>query len=151
WNSEVYSEVGFYRSLSAGWLRPLGVDPTETNLIDGLAPYFRVAYQKDFGKQNLELGAFALLVNQFPGRDESAGVADRLHDFGVDAPYQLLEKDDIPTANLRYTHEDQTLSASQALGLSTNGSDSLDELVVNGSYYWQNSIGFTAAGFSIWG
>lgn len=151
WNSELYAEIGFYRSLSAGWLRPLGIDPTVTNLIDGLAPYFRVAYQKDFGKQNLEVGAFAFLVNQFPGRDQSASVADRLHDFGIDASYQYLEGDNIVTANARYTREEQRLSASQILGLASNSNDTLDEVVLNGSYYWQNTIGLTVAGFKTWG
>jgi hypothetical protein len=152
WNSEVYAEVALYRSLSAGMLRVVGVDPTGANLIDGVAPYARLAYQKDFGEQNFEVGAFTLDVDQFPGRDQTTGKTDRLRDYGADASYQYLGKgDNIVTANARYTHEAQRLAASQSLGQATNAVDSLDEFVVNGSYYWKNTVGLTVSHFQDWG
>ena len=152
WDSEVYAEVALYRSLSAGMLRPLGIDPGATNLIDGVAPYARLAYQKDLTDQNFEIGAFVLAVDQFPGRDQSAGRSDHIADVGVDASYQYIGTgDNIFTANARYTHEQQGLAASQALGLATNRNDSLSEFVLNGSYYWENTIGATIARFQTWG
>jgi len=52
WDSDLYTEAGFYTSLSKGILRAVGVGADGTNLIDGAAPYLRVAYQKDYGPQN---------------------------------------------------------------------------------------------------
>lgn len=152
WNSEVYAEVGLYRSLSAGMLRFVGQNPDETNLIDGVAPYFRLAYQRDFGDQNVQVGAFGLFPSLFPGRDQSAGKTDDYADVGFDASYEYLgNNENIATLNFRYTHEDQAFNASNVLGAAANLNDSLDEVVVNGSYYWKDLVGLTVGHFQTWG
>jgi hypothetical protein len=152
WNSEVYAEITLYRSLSAGMLRALGAGPDGTNLIDGVAPYARVAYQKDFGTQNFEVGAFSLVSDLFPGRDQSTGRTDHYADLGLDASYQYVGSGaNIFTANARYTHEIEDLAASGQLGAAEKRGDTLNEFIVNGSYYWRNSIGFSVAHFNTWG
>jgi hypothetical protein len=152
WNSEVYAEFGLYRSLSAGMLRFVGQNPDETNLIDGFAPYFRLAYQKDYGDQNFEIGAFGLFPSLFPGRDKNIGLTDDYADFGVDASYEYLgDNENIFTANARFTHEDQSLHASNFLGAAANMDDTLDEFVINGSYYWENLVGGSIGRFQTWG
>jgi hypothetical protein len=152
WDSNIYAEVALYRSLSAHFLKHLGIEPGSTNLIDGVAPYARVAYQQDFGDQNFEVGAFAFFPNVFPGRDQSAGKTDGYTDAGIDASYQYLgNNDNIFTANARYTHENRELAASVALGNASNASGTLDEFVINGSYYWHNLAGLTVQHFQTWG
>jgi hypothetical protein len=152
WNSEIYAEFGLYRSLSAGMLRFVGEKPDETNLIDGFAPYFRLAYQKDYTDQNFEVGTFGLFPSLFPGRDKNIGLTDDYADFGVDASYEYLgNSENIFTANARYTHEDQGLHASNFLGAASNTDDSLDEFVINGSYYWKNLVGGSIGHFQTWG
>ena len=152
WNSAVYGEAGFYRSLSKGILRAVGADPGPTSLIDGEAPYFRLAYLDDLKDRNFEVGTFALLADIFPGRDQAADTTDRARDLGIDASYQYLGSgENIATLNARYTHEDQTLAASKVLGIAANRSDTLDELMLNGSYYWNNTIGVTIERFRTWG
>lgn len=152
WNNTVYAEAGFYRSLSKGILRAVGVDPGGTDLIDGEAPYLRLAWFDDMKDRNFQVGAFALLADVFPGRDQSAGQSDGIRDFGADASYQFLGSGEtIATANARYTHEDHDLAASDALGLAANRSDTLDEVMINASYYWDNTIGATIEHFQVWG
>jgi hypothetical protein len=151
WDSSLYAEGGAYRSLSRGTLRFLGADPRGTDLIDGAAPYIRVAYQKDLGPHDIQVGAFALLADVFPGRDQSAATTDRLQDFGADASYQFTRDKNLVTANARFTHEDQELDASKLLGLSSNRSNSLNEATFDASYYWDNTIGFTVSHFQTWG
>lgn len=151
WDNSLYAEAGAYRSLSRGTLRFLGADPSGTDLIDGVAPYARVAYQKDVGPHDIQVGAFAMLAHVFPGRDQSAQTTDRLRDFGADASYQFNSGKTLVTANARYIHEDQALNASRLLGLSTRPSDSLDETTMDASYYWDNTIGFTISHFLIRG
>lgn len=151
WDNSLYAEAGAYRSLSRGTLRFLGVGPQGTDLIDGLAPYFRIAYQKDVGPYDIQVGSFALLGDVFPERDDSAETTDRLHDFGADASYQFNGDKNLVTANARFTHEDQGLHASKLLGLSTNGSNSLNGTTFDASYYWDNAIGFTISHFRTWG
>jgi hypothetical protein len=151
WDSNLFAEAGAYRSLSRGTLRFFGTDPRGTDLIDGTAPYFRVAYQKDLGPHDIQVGAFALLADVFPGRDQSAATSDRLHDFGADASYQFTRDKNLVTANARFTHEDQELDASRSLGLSSNRSNALNEATFDASYYWDNTLGFTISHFQTWG
>jgi hypothetical protein len=151
-NSQVYAEVGGYQSPGARFLTQAGVDPLSPGSIKGTAPYARIAYNKSFGDENLEIGAFGLWADVFPGRDESAGVADHYADTGVDASFQYFAPNkDVFTVNGRYTHESQRLSASQALGLAQNPGDSLNEARLDASYYWRNKVGGTIGVFNVTG
>jgi hypothetical protein len=151
-DSKLYLEFGGYRSPSAGFLTHLGADPTSPGNIAGIAPYGRVAYQWNFGDRNLELGAFFLDARVFPGRDETTGFTDHYSDVGLDASYQYFAANhDVLTVNARYTHEDQRLHASTALGLASQPNQNLDDIRVDASYYWRNKVGFSAQVFDTWG
>ena len=151
-NSQVYLEFGGYRSLGAGFLTHAGVDPYNPGKIDGVAPYARVAYQKNFGDRNIEVGAFFMHANLFPGRDQSTGFTDRYTDVGLDASYQYFAASkSVITINGRYTYERQRLDASRALGASATGCDSLQNLRFDASYYWRNRVGVSVGGFDTWG
>jgi hypothetical protein len=63
------------------------VDPIGLGDINGIAPYGRLAWQRDFGNGTLELGAFALKAAINPGRDRSTGLTDHYSDVGLDASY----------------------------------------------------------------
>ena len=151
-NSEIYAEFGGYRSPSSSFLIHAGVDPTDPGGIRGTAPYARLAWDKNLGTSNFEVGAFGLWADLYPGRDQSTGVTDSYSDTGLDASYQLFRKNkDVITVNGRYTHEAQSLFASQLLGLAQNGRDNLDDVRVDASYYWRNEIGATIGAFDTWG
>jgi len=152
WDDHVYTEFGLYDSLSPGFLKTVGVDPADTSEIDGVAPYLRAAYQHNYGDQNFEVGAFLLSAGLFPGRDKSTGRTDDFTDYGLDASYQYTGTGEhIVTVNGRFVHETQSLGASQALGGTLNRNLGLDELNLNASYYYENTIGVSAGTFNIWG
>lgn len=151
-NSEVYAEFGGYRSPGASFLTRAGVDPLSPGKIDGVAPYARLAYQKNLGDRNFEVGAFFLHADEFPGRDETTGLSDHYTDLGLDASYQLFAANkSAVTVNARYTHEAQNLQASQALGLAGQADNTLQDVRVDAAYYWHNQIGATVGGFDSWG
>ncbi len=151
-NSEVYAEFGGYQSPGANFLTRVGVDAFDPGNIRGTAPYARIAYQKNFGDKNFEVGAFGLWASLYPGRDQSVGVADHYSDTGLDASFQYFPPNkDVITVNGRYTHESQRLDASQALGLSQNRTDALNDIRLDASYYWRNQIGGTVGAFNTWG
>lgn len=151
-NSEIYAEFGGYRSPASRFLTQAGVDPTNPGSIRGTAPYARVAYNKNFGTSNFEVGAFGIAADIYPGLDATTGVSDGYVDTGVDASYQLFRKNkDVFTVNGRYTHEKQSLFASQLLGLSTNDRNTLEDVRVDASYYWRNEIGATVGAFDTFG
>jgi hypothetical protein len=152
WDDRLYTEVGLYESPGTDFLKKVGVDPGDTSEIDTAAPYVRVAWQQDMGEQNFEVGAFGLFANLFPGRDHSTGQTDHFSDIGLDASYQYTGTgENIVTVNGRYIHESQTLDATQALGAALNRDLNLNELNLNASYYYENTVGFTAGAFSITG
>ncbi len=151
-NSEFYVEGGGYTSPAAISLTRLGVDPTDPGNIDGLAPYGRIAFQKNYGQKNFEVGAFAMHADIYPGHDESTGLTDHYTDVGLDGSFQVYRSNkDVVTVNSRYTYETQDLYASQALGLSNSNHLHLQDLRLDASYYWRNKIGLTVGAFDTWG
>jgi hypothetical protein len=151
-DSKIYVELGGYKSPSAGFLTHAGADPTAPGNIDGIAPYGRFAYQWNMGDRNVEVGAFVLDARLFPGHDQSTGLTDHYDDLGLDASYQYFAPhDDVFTVNARYTHEEQRLNASTALGLASHPGQTLDDIRVDASYYWRNKVGFSVQVFDTWG
>jgi hypothetical protein len=151
-NSTFYAEAGGYQSPGARFLTQAGIDPTDPGSIQGTAPYVRLAYNKDFGDRNLEVGGFWMSANLFPGLDRTTGMTDHYDDWGLDASYQLFAaKHDVFTVNGRYTFETQALDASHALGLASDRGEILRDLRVDASYYWHDQVGVTVSGFDTWG
>src|SRR5260370_5237471 len=62
WNDRVYAEVGMYRSAPLGVHRPF--DSTVTGVIDGAAPYWRLALPHVLGGKHLPLGNHRLAANR---------------------------------------------------------------------------------------
>jgi hypothetical protein len=153
WDMSFYVEAGLYWMPPHGFLRAVGVDAAGgPGILAGTAPYFRLAYQKDFGDQNFEAGAFAFFAGLYPGGDRTTGQSDHFSDFGLDASYQFIgDNDNIYQVNARYMHEEQHLNASRALGNATYAHDTLDEVKLDGSYYWHNELGGTLNLFNTWG
>jgi hypothetical protein len=160
-NSKFYLEAGGYSTPSRGTLSWLGADPDDPGDIDGIAPYGRIAYQTGLGGGTFEVGAFAFKSSLWPGRDRSSGFTDRYTDLGLDASWVKTLDSGTFTLNGRYTHEDQSLKGTCALGmdagdfavvpLSDCADNKLNEIHVDGSYYWHNAVGLTVSAFDISG
>ncbi len=152
WNSSLYMEGGIYWTPSHGFLRAMGVNPADSGILDGVAPYLRIAYQKDYGDQNFEIGAYALFSDLFPAADTSTGTTDNYTDVGLDASYQFMgDTSNVYTINARYTHEQQELNATSLLGGAANRQDQLNDFRIDASYYWRGMLGGTIAAFDTWG
>jgi hypothetical protein len=152
WDSAIYAEAGFYITPTHGFLRAMGADPDEVGRIAGAAPYFRIAYQKDYGDANFQLGMFGFFPNLYPGGDRSTGMSDHYADIGFDGSYQFTGTgENIYEIQAILTHEHQSLDASYALGGAANAENTLNEFRLDGSYYWHNEIGGTIQYFNTWG
>jgi hypothetical protein len=153
-NDEVYLEGGGYWSPGARLLTHLGADPTSPGSIRGVAPYGRVALQRDVGQGAIEVGAFGMQTDINPGLDQSTGFADRYADLGLDASYLLSMRDgDSVSVNARYLHEHEDLKATCVLaGAAPGCADThLSDLRADASYYWRNRIGLTVQAFDTTG
>jgi hypothetical protein len=152
WNSRLYTEASVYWTPGRRLMSALGVDLNDGDaILKGGAPYLRVAYQQDYGEQNFEIGAFGLFAHVYPGNIRDAG-SNSITDLGVDASWQFAGNgDNFYQLNARYTHERQNLGASFLLDNAANPRNTLQELHLDGSYYWHNMIGVTVSPFDIWG
>jgi hypothetical protein len=160
----VYLELSGYRTLKHDTLAKLGADPFAVpGMFDGIAPYWRVAVEPHWGNNWWEFGAFGMSARVHPwtftvGSDgfynnETFTQTDRYNDVGFDSQYQYQGENYWITFRGSYIHENQTLDASFANGLSSNPSNTLNTFKAFASlaYGNDNRIVFTGQYFDTWG
>jgi hypothetical protein len=145
-----YLEFGGYRPLSTNTQLALGVDTTGQSPISGVAPYWRVAFEPNFGNHSWEVGTFGLASKVVPMRMSGAGT-DSFTDIGFDTQYQYLGDPHTVTVRAAWIHENRNTSASQTLGLADNSNDTLRSLNTSVSYIYDHTWSLTAGRFSIGG
>lgn len=149
----LYAEVAAYRTTNTGVFRPLGWGSwsVPTNVVDGYAPYWRVAVQREIdGKHSVSLGAFGLDAKVFPGNNTSGGT-DSFRDYGLDGQYQYITDEHIFSLQGRYTKERQTRSESFLLGDASNLNNDLASLKLGGHYYFKRQYGIRTQYFKTTG
>jgi hypothetical protein len=134
WNSAVYVEIGAYRSSPVGTPQPFDT-ATASGIIDGVAPYWRVALTKSFGDNYLEVGTFGMFANRQPSQFLPGGATDRLVDAAVDFQYMRNFGHNSLTATGTWIHEARTLSASVTSGAASVTSQSVNTFRVRATYH----------------
>jgi hypothetical protein len=86
-----------------------------------MIPYGRLAVMRDWQGHHVELGAYGLAADIFPGGVKQFGLTDHLVDMALDANYQFIADpskvtSDMLSAHATYIHETGRLGASQAIG-----------------------------------
>ncbi|MFZ3235928.1 MAG: hypothetical protein WA417_19000 [Stellaceae bacterium] len=145
-----YFELGGYRPLSNHTQLALGVDTTGESPISGVAPYWRVAAEKNIGDHSWEVGTFGLASRVTPLNISGAGT-DSFTDIGLDTQYQYLGDPHTVTVRAAWIHESHNTAASQALGLAANSNDQLRSLNASVSYIYDKTWSFTAGRVSVGG
>jgi hypothetical protein len=150
WNSKIYGELTLYRSSQIGANEP----PTSTskNVIDGTAPYWRLAVEQNWGKHSLEIGTYGLVVNMFPGDGSPlSGPTNRFTDIAFDAQYHFINDPHIIAFHTTWIQEKQDWNASFPSGSTSSASDRLTTFKIDGSYYYKRSIGGSLGFFTMSG
>ncbi|HLO75915.1 MAG TPA: hypothetical protein VK196_05600 [Magnetospirillum sp.] len=148
----VYVEAGAYRPLTNNQVRWGGQYADEGPMLDGTAPYWRVALQHDMLKQNFSVGTFGMLANVLPNNDSSSGTTDRFRDFGFDATYQWLgDRTHVFSVNATAIREWQKLSATLAAGGAGREHQSLDTYNLNATYVYDQTYGVRLGAFKTHG
>src|SRR3984893_18662740 len=133
-----------------GGAHPL--DSTHSNVVSGVAPYWRLAYEQRWDRNSLSVGAFGLNANLHPGNGTPlAGVTNKFRDIAADVQYQFIGEDHLATALVTYMREHQTLDASVQDGFAANTHNNLKTLKLTGEYYYQRRIGGVVGYFSTTG
>jgi hypothetical protein len=146
----VYLEGGAYRNLSDRWLSNLGLGPGDNPHINGVAPYWRLAYQVSKDPYYFSIGTFGLEAKLQP--DTTVPDTDRYSDVGFDATYQYANQDQSAlTVNASYIHENQNLAATFNAGGVVAASNHLNTLRLDASFTYHQTWSAGAGVFDITG
>ena len=158
-DQSLFAEFGVYRSALQGASVSYNGN-ANNNVISGVAPYWRAAYEFDWGKNSWEIGTMGLytqLENPITPAGNAINVSlqnaptDRFLDAGLDTEYEYIDDDDQLTVDARWIHEAQRLDASHTFGFAENETDHLDSANIVGSYYWRRKYGATLGFFNLSG
>jgi hypothetical protein len=145
-----YAEITNYDSAIPGGAHPL--DSTQANVVQGLAPYWRVAYEQRWDRNSLEVGAYGLDASTHPGAGTPLqGPTDKFRDAAADVQYQFIGEDHFFTFLGTYIHESQTLGASVLDGFAANDKNDLNTVKLTGEYYYRRLVGGSIGYFSTTG
>jgi len=158
-NQSIYGELGVYRSALQG--ASVAQNGSTTNdIITGVAPYWRFAYEHDWGQNSWEVGTFGLdaSLHNPTGPAGSAvnqslqmGPTDRFLDVGLDTQYQYINDESQITVTGRAIREDEQLDASNFFGFSANPSNHVFSENLVASYFWHREIGGSVGLFNLSG
>jgi len=150
WDNWLYGEVNLYRQAKSGPLRILTKGTTIENVLDGVAPYWRLAFQYDQGENYFTVGAFGLTADVYlDGLSE--GPTNQFEDFGLDAQYQFIGDPHVITAQASWIHEKQNWDVSIAEEEGANASDKLNSFKAKVSYIYKHYVGGTLGYFGVSG
>ncbi len=160
-DQSIYVEAGVYRSALQGASVAFNGN-LNNDIISGVAPYWRLAYENDWGGNSWEVGTFGMeadIANPTTPAGNAINVSlqrpptDRFLDAGIDTQYQYIDDATQVTVVGRWTHEHEDLNASfGALPPNAdNASDSLDYMSLVGSYFWHRKLGATIGLFDLSG
>jgi hypothetical protein len=151
WNDMIYAEATGYRTLSSGTQQALGLDPTSFPSIDGVAPYWRLAFAPTIGENSFMIGTFGMLANEVPYGGAMGFGVDRVLDLGFDAQYQFIHGKHAFEAKVSDINEYAQYNASFGLMSVSNPTDTLNSFRATLDYVYDNTYSVTAGYFDVRG
>lgn len=146
YNNLLYTEISFYHVTKQGGPIPETTADSSMTLA-GYAPYWRVALQKQWDSDYLEIGTFGLASHFYPVGIGGNGT-DKYTDIGFDAQYEKTFDSGTLIAHTSYITEKQNLDATYALGGSANPSLKLNAFKIDASYNLPVGLAFSLGYFA---
>lgn len=144
----IYASVEGYRSV------PVGIsveDSASMDVISGITPYWRVAWQKNWKRNSLEIGAFGIAPHLYPGMGKPLkGPTNDFRDVALDMQYQYLGSDNIFSVEATGIRENQDWNAFYPM-MASHRSDTLNTLHLTGTWYYRRHYGAHLQYFDTWG
>jgi hypothetical protein len=151
----LYVELSGYRSAQTSFTNattggPGPLDSTAPNRrIGGVAaPYWRVAWEQDWGRNALSFGTYGISAKTHPPGIGERGPRDTFTDVALDGQYQYISDDHIFSLSGTWIHERQRFDN---VALAANLHNTLDTVKVTGSYFYQRKFGGSVQFFSTTG
>jgi len=140
WGNGFYTELSLYRDTGSFDASGANLGLPSSNItearINGLAPYWRLAWNNTFGNgDTLMLGTYGMQTTLYDlaGGTTVSGQHDKYTDIAVDAQYEhtMGNGKDTISAHATYTNEDQTLDLS-----SPGDNPTLKSTRLDATYHW---------------
>jgi hypothetical protein len=145
-----YVEITGYTAAIVGGAHPL--DSTQSNVVHGLSPYWRLAYEQRWDRNSLSAGIYGIQTKVHPGSGTPLqGVSDDFKDIAADAQYQFIGENHLATLLATYIHESQTLNASVNDLFAANATNNLKTFRFAAEYSYQRRVGGSLGYFSTTG
>jgi len=151
-NNTFYGAFGAYKNLDRKTQNVLGQGDNPA-VFDGLAPYWRLAIEKNWGDFSLMAGTFGMYASIIPDRTQTT-FGDKFTDVGWDTQFQYLHGAHFLTLRASYvdewTHLDGTFNL--ASGQATNNlKNHLSQLNLSATYAYNSIYSVTAGYFDVRG
>lgn len=156
-DESLYVEFGGYRSAPQGQVNTLTgqagpLDGSFSNVIEGISPYWRLAYEYDWGANSMEIGTYGAEFKLHPGGGTLLqGVDNRFQDVAEDFQYEYVGENNILTVTGTRIHEKMHLDASYIDGGSAHRNDDLTTNRIWADYYYRRKYGGEIQWFSTTG
>lgn len=148
WNKTVYAELAAYQTAKGAFSFMAQGNDIGARL-KGTNPYVRLALSHEWGAHNAMIGAFGMNADVYPDPTNPSGPTTRYRDRGVDAQYQYILDPHTITAQASYIREN--IDGGDVTGLAENGSNTLNQLKLKGSYVYRAKYGASLSYFSTTG
>jgi hypothetical protein len=136
WNKHLYGAVALYRSAELGTSQP--PSSTSNDTIRDVAPYWRLAWQQNWGINYLEVGTFGMFTQLIPSG--VSGATNKYTDLALDTQFERPLGKDWLSAHATYIYENQQLDSSLATGNAANHNDKLNTFRLDGIYHWRSQL-----------
>jgi len=144
WDQHVYVAGTLYRSDHIGDAQPTTGQCCSNN-IQGVAPYWRAAFQQNGQTGSLEVGAYGIHMKATPGA--VTGAENSYTDFGPDIQYDRTIGKDVLSLRATYVRENSALAASAANRNASPGPHHLNASNANVAYHFGNRFSGTMGWF----
>lgn len=150
WNNCMYAEFGLYRTANQIFSALNAGTPTaDTTQLQGLNnPYWRLAYTKDWGTQNIMVGTNGMLADVYDGSSTPSDGNAYQHkkSIGLDMQYQYLSDPNVMSVQMAYMRNTVDDSVNGGGGPSI---DTPRTFRSKFTYVYQNTYGGDVAYFNL--
>jgi len=146
-NKHWYGEFGAYRAAD-GLFKVLSHGINIGNRLQGNNPYWRFAYNQEWGSNSVEVGTFGMNAHvQVDPADPSAGL-NHYRDVGLDVQYQHLLDPHVWSAQAYYVRETVDWNAALVGNSVANSQSTLRAFHLKGTYWYNRTWGATLSYFN---
>ena len=151
----LYLEGGAYRSAQTSFTNettggpgPLDSTAPEMRINGPAAPYWRAAWEQDWGNNSLSFGTYGIWAPTHPTGTGQSGPTNTFTDIALDAQYQYITDSHVFSVLTTWIHE---LRHFQDVTLAAHTDDTLNTVQITGEYFFRRKIGGSVEWFSTTG